>query len=148
MDDISPATCQAPLQLTATTGAVLLSRLVTANCGTSSRPLTLHAQPGQTLNISLYDFSASGAAGQQSRCSDVYGDVTDLSSADTTVAAALCSGSERKRQVLSSSGHAVQITLSQDRLGSLNAILIYDGRCIQETHGRSTKRHCYIHVRS
>ena len=129
MDDISPASCQAPLQLTATTGAILLSRLVTANCGTSSRPLTLHAQPGQTLNISLYDFSASGAAGQQSRCSDVYGDVTDLSSTDTTAAAAaLCSGSERKRQVLSSSGHAVQITLSQDRLGSLNAILTYDGR--------------------
>ena len=127
VDDISPATCQAPLQLTATTGAVLLSRLVTANCGTSSRPLTLHAQPGQTLNISLYDFSASGGAGQQSHCSDVYGDVSDLSSADTT-SAALCSGSERKRQVLSSSGHAVQITLSQDRLGSLNAILTYDGR--------------------
>ena len=117
--------CQAPYKPQTASGAVVLSRLATASCGTNTQPLILQARPGQNINVSLYDFSSDvTGSGPPSHCTHVYGQLKDLSNAQTVQ---LCSGSERHKHVMSSTGHTVQITLSQNRIDNVNAILKYEG---------------------
>lgn len=131
VEQISAEECRSPVHLQRTSGALSLTSLGSNSCAFPSSPLTLQASPGQTLNITVYDFSGSSADsdGPQSQCAVNHGQITDVSAGSGHAQSVpICAGSGRITHAMVSNGNSVRITLAPDRFTDAAILLQYEGR--------------------
>lgn len=122
---ITHASCQQAITLGHAPTKLLLSQLGEENCGFENTPLTLEAEPGQVLNISLYDLTGSASEGPHSQCGVNYGRVLDVSN---SAIADVCSGRGRAKQLMTTNGNTMQIILSQDSFENNQLMLEIEGK--------------------
>ena len=123
---MSYAACQNPLVLEQSLTSLLLSQLGTEGCAFGSQPLQVEAMPGQTLNVTLYDFSRAAADDvERTACRHEYGELLDVTSAH---ARPLCARTAARRQhVMSSDGHRLELTLSSQNFANQPLLLQLQG---------------------
>ena len=110
-----------------------LSSLVTkeTGCGTSNVPWILEAAPGQTLKLTLLDFTWDEPSGhsdlvKSSICSYDYGYMIDL---ETDITKSICGtyGVLRHKQEMLSSGNRVQVMMSDRAVAEKTFLIQYQG---------------------
>ena len=96
-----------------------------AKCGSHEKPLTLEAKPGQTVNITLYDFNQKQETIYYRKCPHSYGYVIDAKTAEVSE---ICGGGHaRIMQLFMSEGNVVQIVFQEDMLTDRNFLIEFNG---------------------
>ena len=106
------------------------SSLVTSRCGTST--LRFSARPGQTLNVSIVDFTRESSLQAVNSC------LNYLQLKDTRSSSSLpvCSGAVRERHVMQSSGHEIEATFTLHDPSKQRFLLRFQGAtcvCLKRT---------------
>ena len=122
LNDITPATCRsgAATVEVSTRESVSSQTLLTSGCATSTMHFT--ARHGQTLNMSIVDFSSDSSLDSNS-CLN-YLQVKDTESGSSLP---VCSGSVRERHILQSTGHEIEATFQLRDPNKQRFLLRFEG---------------------
>ena len=123
MTDISTSQCQAGQKISiATTLTVSSATLVTSGCATST--LRLSARAGQTLNVSIVDFSTDSSLRAANSCLNYL----QLKDTRSTSSLPVCAGSSvRERHVMQSSGDEVEARFTLHDPSKQRFLLTFQG---------------------
>ena len=107
--------CYQPVTITATSGHFASVVTEETGCGSARAPWVVRAQPGQRINVTLFDFGATASTKNNVSFGHVTADVYALlreTPADRTVT--VCAGLRRERNVYLSHGHVLQFRVASN----------------------------------
>ena len=121
----TPATCRNHGTINVSTSLTLSSAtLVTSGCATST--LRLSARAGQTLNVSIVDFSTDSSLHAANSCLNYL----QLKDTRSTSSLPVCAGSSvRERHVMQSSGDEVEARFTLHDPSKQRFLLTFQGTC-------------------
>ena len=96
-------------------------------CGYGSSPLVISGEPGQILNLTLWDFSWSTRSQWQQPgdgCDVLYGHMFDVGTDDVIN---ICGGGVRMKHLYKSTSHQVHLVLNEDILDEFKFLIQYEG---------------------
>jgi hypothetical protein len=114
-----------PTHLTTSEGTISSQSADTKGCGSSNSPWIISAKPGQTINISIVDFSADSGKSNMVTCPAVYGSIRERA---LGINHTICGGRHRERALYTSKTNAVEIQIkSRNSRGEKHFLLKYSG---------------------
>ena len=119
--------------------AYLASNITYKRCGSSSCPWRIELQPGQRVNITLFDFARKRS--ETTKCDFRYAVIKENGKGDTPV----CAASARETHVYTSVGHLVEIHMVSPEVIRNNGqfILYYQGERLDVVHGAKAESRCH-----
>ena len=116
----------------------------TKGCGSSNSPWIISAKPGQTINISIVDFSAESTKSNMVTCPAVYGYIRERA---LGINHTICGGRHREGALYTSKTNTVEIQiLSRNTRGDRNFLLKYSGSTVQYQHHPMDTCQLYTYV--
>ena len=121
----SSCTSSRPTQIYTTEGMISSQSADTKGCGSSNSPWIISAKPGQTINISIVDFSAESTKSNMVTCPAVYGYIRERA---LGINHTICGGRHREGALYTSKTNTVEIQiLSRNTRGDKHFLLKYLG---------------------
>ena len=114
-----------PTQLNAQEGMISSQSADTKGCGSSNSPWIISAKPGQTINISIVDFSAESTKSNMVTCPAVYGYIRERA---LGINHTICGGRHREGALYTSKTNTVEIHISsRNTRGDKHFVIKYIG---------------------
>ena len=114
-----------PTSLVEQEGMISSQSADTKGCGSSNSPWIISAKPGQTINISIVDFSAESTKSNIVTCPAVYGYIRERA---LGINHTICGGRHREGALYTSKTNTVEIQiLFRNTRGDKHFILKYTG---------------------